>query len=417
MSKYLYNIKAFFDCDWLSRIKYFYLSVTPVYRHSFWILFIITNIVFCFHTINFFWADHDWFILVNGAPLKYSLWEGRYGAFIMSWILTNNQYLPIITPIWAYVALSLSAILLAIYWKLPKKTSYFVIFGLILNITPYTCAWLYFGHWFVNIFFARVFIFLGLILSDKIINCNNIKQKIALEILAITLMNFGFSVTPSFLNTFVIAISGRILIEMLDWISIKDGIKKSLMQNIIAIINTGISIIIFKIVFIYLKGKKIIPDSRYNLEPTPVSELPDKTLKCIKAAWQQFTDFSVPFYPHMLTVLFFVLSIIFIIQIIVSQKPGTIKIFACLTFITTLFLTKVVAVIGRGDYPIFLTRVDFCGYVLFNALIVVLCLKLGGVLQNIKILISCLIIYLFAVNDLHQQRIEKLRFIIECMQD
>lgn len=408
MQNYFLKTKNCLERDWLDDIKNFYLNINPVYRHSFWILFIITNIVFGFHTINFFWGNHDWNNLVNGTAWNKSFYEARYGAFIMSQLLTGNLYLPIVSALWAYFALSLSAVLLAIYWKVPQKLSYFVIFGLILNITPYTCAWVWFGHWTVNMFFARLFIFTGFILSDRV---NKIKEKgfkIATILFAIFLLNFGLSIYTSMIGMFVMVLMGRVLVEMLEWKSLRNGIFNTIKNNRIAFINILTATIIYEIIIQYMKHIHII-QNHYNMEKTPLTEIPNKIIQCIKVAWQQFTDWSMPFYPDVLTKLFLVLAVIFVMQIIFSKKSNIIKIFIYTTFILSLFLTKTVALIAQNNV-MQLVRVEFCGYVLFNALIVALCLKLGGLLQNIKMLLCCMIIYLFAINNVYMQRTWKFGF-------
>lgn len=409
------KVVDFLKRNWLEDIKNFYLGVNPVYRQSFWILFIITNIVFGFHTINFLWGNHDWDSLIAGKTYASSFWEGRYGAWIVSEILTYNQYLPIISALWAFAALSLSAVLLAIYWRVPQKISYFVIFGLILNITPYTLPWLWYAHWTVNIFFGRLFIVAGFILSDKY-SKGTLKQKVWGNLLSILLLNFSLGIYPSFIGTLPIVFIGRVLVDMLDWNTIRQGIREHVKSYTFIIFNILMASVIYKVALEWMKYKGAIREGFYNMQTTPIAEIPLKILTCIKAAWTQFTDFSIPFYPDILTKLFLILAIIFVLQITVfSKKSFIMKVSILVMFAASLFLTKVVAILSSVDSVIFLTRVDFCGYVLFNALIIALCLNIGGILQNIKILIGCLIIYLFTVNDLHQLRTWKMGFESEKM--
>ena len=414
MSKHWYKIKNFLECDWLDYIKHFYFSINSVYRHSFWILFIITNIVFGFHTINFLWGNHDWNVMIGGQSLTGSIWEGRYGTWIASGILTNNLYLPIISALWSFVALSLSAILLAIYWKVPKKISYFVIFGLVLNITPYTLSWLWYAHWSVNIFFARVFIFTGFILSDKLLQCAT-KQKLYNIILSILLLNLGLSIYPSYIGTFAMVMVGRILIDMLQWETLKTALQTSINNYKYIIFNIAISVVVYKIILKYMEYGGYIKNNVYNMRTTPLSDIFTKILICIKSAWQQFTSFSISFYPDVLTKLFFLLAIMFIIGILVNKrKTITIKFSIITMFLVCLFASKTVMLIAASDNAM-TSRVEFCGYVLFNALIIALCLNTEGILRNIKVLISCIIIYIFAINDLYQQRTWKMGFDAEQM--
>ena len=409
MQNYVNKLKDFMYRDWLDDIKNFYLNINPVYRRSFWILFIITNIVFGFYTINFLWGNHDWGSIIKGKLYNASFHEGRYGAFVISEFLTGNLYLPIISALWSYAALSLSAVLLAIYWKVPTKTSYFVIFGLILNITPYTLSWLWYAHWTVNIFFGRLLIFASFILSDKIMTSKFIKQKFLMTILVIAMLNFSLSIYPSFIGTFVMVLVGRILVEMIDWSSWKQGCVDTFKQNKFSVVNLLIAIVIYKIVLEYMKYKKIINENFYNMQTIAIAEMPEKILFSIKSAWIQFTDFATPFYPDILTKMFLILAIIFIIQVLVfSKKTFAVKASIFAVYTVSLFLTKVVAFISNSPSAIYQVRIDFCGYVLFNALIIALCLNIGGILQNIKIILSCFIIYIFSVNDFHMLRTWKL---------
>lgn len=414
MQRCYVKLKQLLEKDWLCEIVNLYKNINPVYRQSFWTLFIITNIVFGFHTINFLYGNHDWGALIKGTSLNYSLHEGRYGAWIISKILTGDLYLPILSALWAYVALSLSAVLLAIYWKLPKKTSYFIIFGLVLNITPYTLSWLWYAQWTINIFFARLFIIAGFVLSDKFSD-GLLKTRISGNLLAIILLNFGLAIYTAMIGTFVMVLAGRVLIEMMDWKGISDGIVNTLKKNIYTVFNIFCATAVFEIIFKYLEYKKLLSVGRYNMETTPISEITDKVIYLIKATWKQFINFSMPFYPSIITYIFLFLTIIFILQILLSKRPIIIKVSIVGMLVFSLFLTKTVALISAENWITYNSRVEFCGYVLFNALIIALCLKLNGILQNIKLIASVFIIYVFLVNDLHQQRTWKLGFDAERM--
>jgi hypothetical protein len=227
-------------------------------------------------------------------------------------------------------------------------------------------------------------------------------------------MNFGLSVYPSYLGTFVIVLVGRILIEMLDYHSAFRDIKISLRTNKYAIFSVICATILYKVILNILRYKHIVVTDFYNMQTISISQIPNKFLICIKACWTQFTDWAMPFYPNILTKLFLILAIIFLIQILLSKRKIVIKVFILMTFVISLFLTKIDAFIALANV-MYLSRVEFCGYVLFNALIIAIGLKLGGVLQNIKIIISCLIIYLFAVNCFWQQRTWKFGFDAEKM--
>ena len=407
MKNIILHLRSFLEKDWFYEIENFYNNINPVYRHSFWILFIITNIVFGFHTVNFLWGNHDWASIIAGKSYNSSFWEGRYGAFVISGFLTGNLYLPIISALWAFAALSMSAVLLAIYWKVPTKTSYFVIFGLILNITPYTLSWLWYAHWTVNIFFGRLLIVVGFIISDKCFKCSII-HKILANLLIILLFNFGLSIYPSYIGTLVIIFAGRIIIDMLDWDVVKKSIIDIFNDYKFCFIDIIIGAITYKAAFEYMKCRKLISNNFYNTQTTALSEIPDKIINLVKGSIEQIIDWSMPFYPSIITKLFLLLIIMFLMQLLLSKRKLLLKLLICATFMVTIFLTKIVALISTVTSITYVARVEFCGYVLLNALIIAISLKLGGILQNVKLLCISIIIYLFAVNDLHQQRTWKL---------
>lgn len=401
--------------DIIQAVADFYKNINPVYRKSFWILFAITNVVFGFYTINFFWGNHDWIYMTNGIPLSRSFFEGRYGAYLFSRILTGGLYLPIISALWSFIALSLSAVVLAVYWKIPQRTAYFVTFGLILNITPYTLVWFFFGHWIVDIYFARLFIFAAFLLSAHYTLKGPKWQKILVNLIAILFLNYGISVYQAFINTIIMLICGRFLIEMLNWTSLKDGIKTFFTQHKWTFFDIFVAVALYKIVFQVMRYKKLINEKFYSLQTVPLSGIPSKIWECIKASWTQFTDFSVVFYPSILTKLFLVLALIFFIYILFKKHCSwCIKAFIFITFFATLFLTKFVACISQTNI-LFAVRTDLCSYVLFNALIICLCLKSDNFLPNTKIILMGIIIYIFAVNCFHYQRTFKLGFEAEKM--
>ena len=144
-------------------------------------------------------------------------------------------------------------------------------------------------------------------------------------------------------------LAGRILIEMLNWHSLKYGLLDTIKQNKVSVINILIAVILYKIIFGYMKYASIIAESYFNIQTTPLAEMPEKFLFCIKSAWIQFTNWSMPFYPDILTKLFLVLSVISLVQILLSQRSWLLKLQICTAFILALFCTKTVAFISSEN--------------------------------------------------------------------
>ena len=55
-----------------------YKSINPLYRHTFWIVFIAMNLVFGFHTVQFLWGNHDWAAAYRHIGFYTYFGMGRY---------------------------------------------------------------------------------------------------------------------------------------------------------------------------------------------------------------------------------------------------------------------------------------------------------------------------------------------------
>ncbi|MEA4863554.1 MAG: hypothetical protein VB042_09625, partial [Victivallaceae bacterium] len=59
--KYRINgwVKGILNWRIADAITTWYVNISPAYSRSFWISFIIINVVFCVHTANFLFGNHD----------------------------------------------------------------------------------------------------------------------------------------------------------------------------------------------------------------------------------------------------------------------------------------------------------------------------------------------------------------------
>ena len=89
-----------------------YCRIPALYRHSFWIVFCITQLVFGFHTVQFLWGNHDWLAVHQYYGLLGDTGLGRYTEILISLGLQDGMVLPFLNNILAFLSLSLCAVFL-----------------------------------------------------------------------------------------------------------------------------------------------------------------------------------------------------------------------------------------------------------------------------------------------------------------
>jgi hypothetical protein len=116
-------------------------------KKSFLIIFISMIAVFSFFLINYIPGREDWgAILETSSLFSWELVQGRYFTrFLTFFLFDGNMGLPILNRIFSFFLLSLSSVMLCMYWKLPKRTIVFSLVGLSLVLQPYILAWFFFS--------------------------------------------------------------------------------------------------------------------------------------------------------------------------------------------------------------------------------------------------------------------------------
>lgn len=144
-----------------------YKNINPLYRHTFWIVFIACNVVFGFHTIHFLWGNHEWYLLSGYVSIWSVVHEGRYTNSIIGGLLQGEQILPILNNILAFVALSFASIWLCMYLNIQRKLFIWASIGLLLTLQPFTLAKMYYVYQITGDFFAVAIGILGFVLAKK----------------------------------------------------------------------------------------------------------------------------------------------------------------------------------------------------------------------------------------------------------
>lgn len=409
----LLKSKVYKNRDWGKAIISGYQSIDPVYRKSFWIVFLIINIVFGFHTVTFMWGNHDW-----NTVQSYDAWNkwsymGRYAGNWIKYILLGGAYLPVVSNVLAFAGLALTAVLLCIYWKAEKKILPFVLCGLVLSIQPYTLEWLYYVNALPDFLIMPALMVTGFILADKSVEIVSIRKKIFLNLIAVAFMNFGLATYPSLLNLLAVVLTGSIMLDVLRQDG-ETGLNQIIKKKSAAVIDVVLACFLFKAVLICLAYAKILSPSVYTIQSLPLNQIPHRIIECVKAAFSQMYWYKFIFISNTVTMIFALLFILSLICILFSKKELRQKVLALVLFFGALIATKSDSMIS--NQPHFVEpRIDLFGLVYFQVLILVVLFEAPQAFKNMAVMLSVVVAWISAVNDSYVLRAWKLGFEAEKM--
>jgi hypothetical protein len=381
-------------------------------KKSFLIILLGIITVFSFFLINYIPGREDWGIILERSSLfSWEITQGRYFTRVLAFFLFDgNMGLPILNRIFSFFLLSLSSVMLCMYWKLPKRTIVFSLVGLSLVLQPYILAWFFYligGEIFLTLPF---FVMSGFFLCEKATNFQS-WHKLLLFVGAILCFWFVLGTYPVIMNTIAVVFFGRLLI---DFILSKD---KNLIQLISHKIPTvkclTIGIALHGVVILWLKHKNILV-SEYNSGMISMSEVPGRCLLIIKTIPTYLCSYNLPFFSQFFTSMWTFLLFLFIgasVYKFMQEKNGYSKLFinsmllVILLFIT-LFVSFSTNLISNGT-TFYAARTDFFGIAFFHVLILAMLFNLHIQRVSIKnIIFLCCISMLFScvVQDFRAQR-------------
>ena len=152
----------------LPRVLYkSYKNINPLYRHTFWIVFIACNVVFGFDTAQFLWGRESWGATFGDAMGTWMVEQGRWTQNAIAVYLTQDLVLPILNNALAFFALSLASVWICIYLNITRKVWIWATIGLILTLSPFTLARMYFTYQVSGLFIAVAIGILGFVLAKK----------------------------------------------------------------------------------------------------------------------------------------------------------------------------------------------------------------------------------------------------------
>ena len=324
-----------------------YKAINPLYRHTFWIVFIACNVVFGFDTAQFLWGRESWGATFGGAMGTWMVEQGRYTQNAIAVYLTQNLVLPILNNILAFAALSVASILLCVYLNITRKVWIWVLVGCVLTLSPFTLARMYFTYQVVGLFIAVAIGILGFVLAKKAgeysINstqngggggdfCHSLNAQksqnslgispnlnkpyhkfkpYALCLLSILCVHWGIASYQPFIDTALILLCGGIIAIIIDN---KGDLKLSFYKSRFLIISA----ISYKIVLDILKRIGTTQEV-YNNTLTPLLEMPERVIFAIKLAFEHLFAYNVAFMPEFIAILFGVFVAVFLILLFGSK--------------------------------------------------------------------------------------------------
>ena len=365
------------------------LYPSPKAQKALIISFVIINFAFLYHTLNFMWGNHDVEFIKKELLLSSGLFEGRFTQFIPYRLFTNGQILPILNNLIGFVFLTLALYILAQYWQIPQTTLNYTLFITFFITEPYTLSWLYFTFITISCLIWCFFAILGLYLSSLIPSSSN---KLPLTLASIICFYLPLGGYPPIINTFFVCLSAKMTIDV---IFNQKNLKELFHSYKYTILNIAIATILFKLTLYFIPKNDV-----YNLDTTPINELPQKFISTIKIAFKQFF-ITVPFMEKGYKLTLSIMSFIAIIGTLTTKNSLKTKLLTILLIFSTIWLTALTTflVVPPTQY---VSRIDFYGFGFLYAFFLILLLKLSPkIYESLGILLGFILIYLNILNNYH----------------
>jgi hypothetical protein len=373
MKQSLNKIWTFLNEDWLNIIHEKYKQIPSVYIKSFIIIFTCINIAFAFHTINFLHGNDEWYYLTNPAKVTSSFFNGRFAAYYLPFFLVGNHLLPILTNLYGFLILTISAIAICIYWRVPKSVFVFSVLGILLVIQPYTLAWLFFSSWSIPQFGALLFVVLGYIISNKASQSQTNSKVFVSIIISSLLFCLALGAYQAVISTISIVFLARLTIDVfLDWDASLKSLKNIFLKHKFSILSVIIGAILYYAAFSYLRlsGRLII--DLYNLKTVSPEAFFTNFIYVANLSFALLWGYDAAFFPLVLIRLFgwvFVLGIcVAILNIFLDKKfaidknQKLIKTFVVIFFIAIVIIfSKTSAIISSHKSLYDVPRLLFFG--------------------------------------------------------
>lgn len=368
-------------------------AISPITKKSFLWIFLITNIVFLFHTVQYMWGNHDWGLIKWGITVSQDLWAGRFTSGLVQQFL-GGDLLPIANNLFCFAGFTFAMIYLAKYWKVPQTPLNYTLFGLFIILMPYTLSWL----WYIkqtSLYWNIFFVIYALYISQR--------KTYTSSIIAIILMVISLGAYASIISTIAIVLLGRILMDIiLEQKSIKELFHAYLRVGI----NIVISVIIFKLILLYYDHAGKLKHGDYNTDYISIEDLPEKIKLVLKTCAEIFYV-SQPYISTPYKILIS-LPMLYVLYRIIKNRPlqtilGLILIFAII------LSSQITNLIAKADFS-HQMRIDFFSLPYIWTAFVVLGLRDKKWMKSLCIMVMSIALWMNMLSDMRYQKVHYLGF-------
>lgn len=381
--------------------KSYLKELNPIYIKTFWISLIFINIAFLFHTVNFMFGDHDWNYIRSANYWSEGAFEGRPLHFVLQSLFFGGHVLPILNNLVAFIALSLSGIILARYWKIPLTLLNYTLFTTFIAVMPLTMVWLFYAKdALINLSLPLIAI-LGLSIADS-------APKKWYHLIAIFLFYFAFASYVAIINYLAVCFLVSVLITYVEGAKLKDIIIKKGM----VVVDIIIALVLYKATLAFSSLT-----SDYNTAIIPLDYMLEKLRQTIIVMVAQFVT-PIPFMEFKYKICLLILSLFGLVALIIRGKITQLPLITIL-LLAILFSSKLAFFIAeeRGqvlaemeDFA-FVPRLDFYGLTYIYAFALAALLKYTkNRSYKFGVALAIIITFMSIVRDVYTQKVWKLGF-------
>lgn len=368
-------------------------AIRPVSKKSFLWIFLITNIVFLFHSVQYMWGNHDWSLIKWGITVSQDLWAGRFTSGLVQQFL-GGDLLPIANNLFCFAGFTFAMIYLAKYWKVPQTPLNYTLFGLFIILMPYTLSWL----WYIkqtSLYWNIFFVIYALYISQR--------KTYTSSIIAIILMVISLGAYASIISTIAIVLLGRILMDIiLEQKSVKEVFHTYLRVGI----NIVISVVIFKLILLYYDHAGRLKHGDYNTDYISIEDLPEKIKLVLKTCAEIFYVSQ----PYISTPYKIIISLPILCVLYRIIRNRSLQIILGLILIFAIILSsQITNLIAKADFS-HQMRIDFFSLPYIWASFVVLGLRDKKWIKSLCVVVMSMALWLNMLSDVRYQKVHYLGF-------
>lgn len=364
-------------------------SLDTCSKKAFFWMFGIINVVFLWHTITFFFGNHDWMQIRQGIPVGWSVFDGRYAAGMLQQI-TGGDILPVLNNLFCFAGFCFAMIALAKYWNIPKTTFTYVIFGLSIMLLPYTYPWLQFVRSETH-FWNILIVILGLNLCQT--------KSLKLQLLAIPFFIFSIACYGAIIEAIVCIFLGKCILDI--WFEYTD-FKNFVLKYYKTVIYITASVIIYGMTYLFLYRNNYLQPfhttniNTYDMILEKIIALP-MTLKA--------TFFNeLPYIPSYFKI--FLLSSLPICCIFIYKKKWHEILLIATLFTAMIFTTQFMNILSSTDFYNVLRLDFFCVPYIYALGWTILLRQKKNIWKSIALLMMFFSVYYSTIQAFRDQKVK-----------